>query len=173
MVNFTHQQSVYSIHLRHDGLTTGLVGFLNNLAMENIDGLKLVITSNLMLQQRYALAFSVFSFSNFVLALLSALLCAYIAPAATGSGIPEVKDYLNGVDSPVILSPNTLFVKIFGSIFVVAGGLNVGKVGPMVHIGACITSLLGQGGLLYMGAKWGTLPQGHSWSPSNLLFLIL
>jgi chloride channel 7 len=35
------------------GLTTGLVGFFNNLAVENIAGLKLVITSNLMLQQRY------------------------------------------------------------------------------------------------------------------------
>lgn len=136
------------------GLTTGLVGFFNNLAVENIAGYKLVVTSNYMLQQRYGLAFAVFACSNFVLSLLSALLCAYIAPAAAGSGIPEVKAYLNGVDAPVILSPSTLFVKIFGSIFAVAGGLDVGKEGPMVHTGACIASLLGQGGSKRYHLTW-------------------
>jgi chloride channel 7 len=33
-----------------NGLTTGLVGFFNNLAVENIAGFKLAITSSLMLQ---------------------------------------------------------------------------------------------------------------------------
>lgn len=136
------------------GVITGLIGFVTNLAVENIAGFKLVVTSNYMLQERYALAFAVFASSNFVLALLSALLCAYIAPAAAGSGIPEVKAYLNGVDAPVILSPSTLFVKIFGSTFAVAGGLDVGKAGPMVHIGACIASLLGQGGSKHYHLTW-------------------
>ncbi|KAF5792337.1 putative chloride channel, voltage gated, chloride channel, core [Helianthus annuus] len=70
-------------------------------------------------------------------------LCVY-CPAA-GSGIPEVKAYLNGVDAHSILAPSTLFVKIFGSIFGVAVGFVVGKEGPMVHMGACIANLLGQG----------------------------
>ncbi|PWA69266.1 hypothetical protein CTI12_AA298280 [Artemisia annua] len=52
-----------------------------------------------------------------------AVLCAYIAPAATGSGIPEVKVYLNGIDACHIVAPSTLFVKIFGSIFGVVAGL--------------------------------------------------
>ena len=47
-----------------------------------------------------------------VLAVAAAALCAYIAPAAAGSGIPEVKAYLNGVDAPSILAPSTLFVKV-------------------------------------------------------------
>ena len=34
------------------GLLTGLVGFFNNLAVENIAGLKLLITSDLMLKER-------------------------------------------------------------------------------------------------------------------------
>jgi len=34
------------------GLGTGLVGFFNNLAVENIAGVKLLMTSNLMLKQR-------------------------------------------------------------------------------------------------------------------------
>ena len=47
-----------------------------------------------------------------VLAIAAAALCAYVAPAAAGSGIPEVKAYLNGVDAPSILAPATLFVKV-------------------------------------------------------------
>jgi len=38
----------------------------------------------------------------------------------------------------------------------VAGGLIVGKEGPLVHVGSCIASLLGQGGSLRYGltCKW-------------------
>lgn len=46
------------------------------------------------------------------MATVTAALCAYIAPAAAGSGIPEVKAYLNGVDAHSILAPSTLFVKV-------------------------------------------------------------
>ncbi|XP_024035983.1 chloride channel protein CLC-d isoform X3 [Citrus clementina] len=68
------------------------------------------------------------------------------APAAAGSGIPEIKGYLNGVDIHGILLFRTLIGKIFGSIGSVGGGLALGKEGPLVHTGACIASLLGQGG---------------------------
>ncbi|KAG6780125.1 hypothetical protein POTOM_012979 [Populus tomentosa] len=128
------------------GLGTGLVGFFNNLAVENIAGFKLLLTNNLMLENKYYQAFATYAGCNVVLAIAAAALCAYVAPAAAGSGIPEVKAYLNGVDAPSILAPATLFVKIFGSIFGVAAGFVVGKEGPMVHTGACIASLLGQGG---------------------------
>ncbi|WVZ14529.1 hypothetical protein V8G54_012095 [Vigna mungo] len=39
-----------------------------------------------------------------------------------------------------------LIILIFGSILGVSAGFVVGKEGPMVHTGACIASLLGQGG---------------------------
>lgn len=35
------------------GLLCGLIGFFNNLAVENIAGMKFVITSDMMLQRRY------------------------------------------------------------------------------------------------------------------------
>ncbi|CAN6458292.1 unnamed protein product [Victoria cruziana] len=136
------------------GLGTGLVGFFNNLAVENIAGFKLLITNNLMLQERYLLAFFVYAGCNLVLAALAAAICAYIAPAAAGSGIPEVKAYLNGVDAPSILAPSTLFVKIIGSIFGVSAGFVLGKEGPMVHTGACIASLLSQGGSRKYHLTW-------------------
>ncbi|CAO2042399.1 unnamed protein product [Urochloa humidicola] len=128
------------------GLCTGLVGFFNNLAVENIAGFKLLLTSDLMLKQRYFTAFLAYGGCNLVLAASAAAICAYIAPAAAGSGIPEVKAYLNGIDAYAILAPSTLFVKIFGSILGVSAGFVLGKEGPMVHTGACIANLLGQGG---------------------------
>ena len=35
------------------GVIVGLVGFFNNLAVENVAGTKFVITSNMMLERRY------------------------------------------------------------------------------------------------------------------------
>jgi H+/Cl- antiporter ClcA len=46
------------------------------------------------------------------------------------------------------------FVQILGSIGSVAGGLIVGKEGPLVHVGACIASILGQGGSVRYGMTW-------------------
>ncbi|TVU36319.1 hypothetical protein EJB05_18250 [Eragrostis curvula] len=136
------------------GLVVGVVGFFNNIAVENIAGFKLLLTSNLMLQNRYISAFVLYIGCNAVLAGAAAALCAYIAPAAAGSGIPEVKAYLNGIDAHSILAPSTLFVKIFGSILGVSAGFVLGKEGPMVHTGACVASLLGQGGSRKYGLDW-------------------
>ncbi|KAG6652373.1 hypothetical protein I3843_05G002000 [Carya illinoinensis] len=136
------------------GLSTGLVGIFNNIAVENIAGFKLLLTNNLMLKDKYYQAFVAYAGCNMVLAIAAAALCAYIAPAAAGSGIPEVKAYLNGIDAHSILAPSTLFVKIFGSIFGVAAGFVVGKEGPMVHTGACVASLLGQGGSRKYRLTW-------------------
>ncbi|CAA2963711.1 chloride channel CLC-c-like [Olea europaea subsp. europaea] len=136
------------------GLSTALVGFFNNLAVENIAGFKLLLTSNLMLADKYYQAFAAFAGLNMILAICAGVLCALIAPAAAGSGIPEVKAYLNGVDAHSILAPSTLLVKIFGSVFGVAAGFVVGKEGPMVHTGACIANLLGQGGSRKYHLTW-------------------
>ncbi|PON61839.1 Chloride channel [Parasponia andersonii] len=106
------------------------------------------------LDYEYFQAFAAYVGCNMILAFAAAVLCAYIAPAAAGSGIPEVKAYLNGIDAYSILAPSTLFVKIFGSIFGVAAGFVVGKEGPMVHTGACIASLLGQGGSRKYRLTW-------------------
>nr|CAD1825816.1 unnamed protein product [Ananas comosus var. bracteatus] len=128
------------------GALAGAAGFLTNLAIENIAGVKFVVTSNMMLADRHLWAFGVFAASNFVLTMFAAVITAFFAPAAAGSGIPEVKAYLNGVDAPEIFSPRTLVVKVVGCIAAVSSSLHVGKAGPLVHTGACIASILGQGG---------------------------
>ncbi|KAK8936435.1 putative chloride channel-like protein CLC-g [Platanthera zijinensis] len=88
--------------------------------------------------------------------MFSVTITSYIAPAAAGSGIPEVRAYLNGVDAPDIFSTSTLLVKIVGCIAAVSSSLHVGKAGPMVHVGACIAALFDNERLhkYHLTGKW-------------------
>lgn len=136
------------------GLLTGLIATLINLAVENIAGYKLLIVSNYVEQERYMMGLVVLTGANFLLTLSATVLVVSFAPAAAGPGIPEIKAYLNGIDTPNMYGAPTLFVKIIGSIGAVSAGLDLGKEGPLVHIGACIASLLGQGGTEKHRVKW-------------------
>ncbi|KJE89695.1 hypothetical protein CAOG_001129 [Capsaspora owczarzaki ATCC 30864] len=71
-----------------------------------------------------------------------ALVLVFIAPAATGSGIPEVIGYLNGVAIPGLVSFKTLIVKILGTGLAVGSGLMCDPEGPTVHIGASLSVVL-------------------------------
>ncbi|KAF9596629.1 hypothetical protein IFM89_012752 [Coptis chinensis] len=103
---------------------------------------------------KFGTAFGVFTTSNLLLTLFSSIITAFVSPTAAGSGIPEVKAYLNGVDVPGIFSFRTLVIKIIGNIAAVSSSLVVGKAGPMVHTGACIAALLAQGGSRKYGLTW-------------------
>lgn len=74
-----------------------------------------------------------------------AALFVYIEPAASGSGIPEIKCFLNGIDLPRVVRLKTLFCKIMGVIFSVASGLPLGMEGPMIHSGAIVAASISQG----------------------------
>ncbi|KAJ4752028.1 Chloride channel protein [Rhynchospora pubera] len=128
------------------GLLTGVIASGINLAIENIAGYKMLTVVNLVREKRYWAGFWYFTGVNFALTAFAATLCVLFAPTAAGPGIPEIKAYLNGVDTPNMYGANVLIVKIFGSIGAVSAGLDLGKEGPLVHIGACISSLLSQGG---------------------------
>ncbi|XP_016150424.1 chloride transport protein 6-like [Sinocyclocheilus grahami] len=67
-----------------------------------------------------------------------------VEPVAAGSGIPEIKSYLNGVKIPGIVRLRTFICKVTGVLFAVAGGLFVGKEGPMIHSGAILGAGLPQ-----------------------------
>jgi chloride channel 7 len=45
-----------------------------------------------------------------------------------------------------VIDSEIFHMQIFGSILGVSAGFVLGKEGPMVHTGACIANLLGQGG---------------------------
>ncbi|XP_020258097.1 chloride channel protein CLC-d isoform X2 [Asparagus officinalis] len=125
------------------GIGTGVAAVFINLAVENFSGWKYAATFSI-IQHSYFAGFLVFVMFNLALVFSSVYIITQFAPAAAGSGIPEIKGYLNGVDTHGILLLRTLIGKIFGSIGSVGGGLALGKEGPLVHTGACIASLLGQ-----------------------------
>lgn len=77
--------------------------------------------------------------------LIGAILVTYVEPVAAGSGIPQVKCYLNGVKVPRVVRIKTLAVKILGVISTVVGGLAGGKEGPMIHSGAVVAAGVSQG----------------------------
>ena len=79
-----------------------------------------------------------YSITCVVLAILSSLLCVGWIPQAAGSGIPEVKAYLNGVRVRKFNSLPLLLVKIVGTILSVSSSLALGMEGPLVHIGAIV-----------------------------------
>ncbi|XP_026660213.1 chloride channel protein CLC-b-like [Phoenix dactylifera] len=140
------------------GLLTGVIASLINLAIENIAGIKMLLMARLVNEKRYINGFVYFAGANFALTMVAATLCVVFAPTAAGPGIPEIKAYLNGVDTPNMFVASTLIVKIIGSIVAVSAGLDLGKEGPLVHIGACLASLLGQGGSDDYHLKWRWLP---------------
>lgn len=91
------------------------------------------------------------AFYLFSLAMASiAGICVWISPRAAGSGIPEVKAYLNGSSMPALFYFKTLISKLVGVIGAVAGSFMVGKEGPMVHSGAAIASQIGRGGIKFL-----------------------
>ncbi|KAL0344124.1 UNVERIFIED_CONTAM: Chloride channel protein CLC-b [Sesamum angustifolium] len=136
------------------GLLTGGIATLINLSVENITGYKLLAVVRYIEQERYLMGFLYMAGANFLLTLVAAVLVVCFAPTAAGPGIPEIKAYLNGVDTPNMFGATTLFVKIIGSIGAVSAGLDLGKEGPLVHIGSCIASLLGQGGPDNYRIRW-------------------
>ncbi|XP_048761275.2 H(+)/Cl(-) exchange transporter 7-like [Ostrea edulis] len=79
------------------------------------------------------------------LVFVAAVLTACFEPVAAGSGIPQIKCYLNGVKVPHVVRLKTIVVKVIGVVCSVAGGLIVGKEGPMIHSGAVIAAGISQG----------------------------
>ncbi|KAJ6431400.1 hypothetical protein OIU84_018812 [Salix udensis] len=137
------------------GIGTGLAAVFINISVENFAGWKFALTFSI-IQRSYFAGFVIYVLINLILVFSSVYIVTHFAPAAAGSGIPEIKGYLNGLDIHGILLFRTLIGKIFGSIGSVGGGLALGKEGPLVHTGACIASLLGQGGSskYHLSSRW-------------------
>lgn len=84
---------------------------------------------------------------NLLLAFGSSVSLFLISPAAAGSGIPDVKAYLNGVEHPAFrnfFTVETFVAKVIGSALAVASSLVMGKEGPMLHAGSILAVILGK-----------------------------
>ncbi|XP_068184079.1 H(+)/Cl(-) exchange transporter 6 isoform X2 [Antennarius striatus] len=129
------------------GVTVGLVGLFVDFFVRLFTNIKFSVVADsvercsdkgcLVLSLLELLAFNMtFIFIAGVLVL--------IEPLAGGSGIPEIKSYLNGVKIPGVVRLRTFLCKATGVVFSVAGGLFVGKEGPMIHSGAIVGAGLPQ-----------------------------
>lgn len=70
---------------------------------------------------RYIAGFIFFTGTNFFLTLSACVLCVFFAPTAAGPGIPEIKAYLNGVDTPKMFDATSLIVKVSSIYFLWLG----------------------------------------------------
>ncbi|XP_013381142.1 H(+)/Cl(-) exchange transporter 7 [Lingula anatina] len=137
-------------------LVMGLIGILTGIVASGID-----YFIDLLSQLKYKLItdyinkcinnsclsipFVLFVSLNAGAVLIASILVAYVEPQAGGSGIPQIKCYLNGVKIPRVVRIKTLVSKCIGVVFSVVGGLAVGKEGPMIHSGAVIAAGISQG----------------------------
>nr|XP_020637813.1 chloride transport protein 6 [Pogona vitticeps] len=129
------------------GVSTGMVGLFVDFFVRLFSRLKFRIVQNSVEEcsEKGCLAVSLLELMGFNLTFVFlASLLVLIQPVAAGSGIPEIKCYLNGVKVPGIVRLRTLVCKALGVLFSVAGGLFVGKEGPMIHSGAVVGAGLPQ-----------------------------
>lgn len=75
---------------------TGLAAVFINISVENFAGWKFALTFAI-IQKSYVAGFLVYILINLVLVYSSVYIITQFAPAAAGSGIPEIKGYLNGI----------------------------------------------------------------------------
>ena len=123
------------------GVAVGIFAFLIKLAVENLTALKFATTQRA-LEHGSGAAFLAFLAISLCYGLLSSLLIVFVEKTAAGSGIPEVKAFLNGTNTPRFLTPLAGLVKIVGICFSVSSGLIIGREGPLIHIGAIIGNLV-------------------------------
>ncbi|KAM4812329.1 H(+)/Cl(-) exchange transporter 7 isoform X4 [Ictidomys tridecemlineatus] len=131
------------------GILTGLVACFIDIVVENLAGLKYrVIKDNIdKFTEKGGLSFSLLLWAtlNAAFVFLGSVIVAFVEPVAAGSGIPQIKCFLNGVKIPHVVRLKTLVIKVSGVILSVVGGLAVGKEGPMIHSGSVIAAGISQG----------------------------
>ncbi|TNN58350.1 Chloride channel protein ClC-Kb [Liparis tanakae] len=78
------------------------------------------------------------------MAVLSFLMDLSVAKLLRGSGIPEVRTMLAGIEMPQYLSLTNMFSKFLGLICTLAAGSTIflGKVGPFVHLSTMVGAYL-------------------------------
>ncbi|XP_055043271.2 chloride channel K [Misgurnus anguillicaudatus] len=81
-----------------------------------------------------------------------------ICPSSAGSGVPEARAILLGMDMPDYLSLSNLFAKVVGMTCTLASGSTVflGKVGPFVHLSTMVGAFMNRLHVSCRGGKQRT-----------------
>ncbi|KAH0814874.1 hypothetical protein GEV33_007918 [Tenebrio molitor] len=131
------------------GMITAFIACAIDISIEELSQLKYASLSHYVdtyvTEGKLHIPYFLWVLYNVVPVLIGSALVAYVEPVAAGSGIPQVKCYLNGVKIPRVVRIKTLFVKSVGVVCSVVGGLAGGKEGPMIHSGAVVAAGISQG----------------------------
>ncbi|MCI4385465.1 hypothetical protein PGIGA_G00050760 [Pangasianodon gigas] len=131
------------------GILTGLIACFIDVVVEKLAGVKYKVVKEdiekFTEDGGLSVSLLLWVVLNSAFVMLGSIIVAFIEPIAAGSGIPQIKCYLNGVKMPRVVRLKTLVVKVCGVICSVVGGLAVGKEGPMIHSGAVVAAGVSQG----------------------------
>ncbi len=132
------------------GLLIAFTGSFVSVFTETLTAWKLESCYKLMEEGNVGAAFFAYQFLSMFLVLCAGVLC-WKEPAAAGSGIPEIKAYLNGINLSHVIRMPVLLAKVVGMCFSCASGLPLGKEGPMIHAGSIIGGAVSQGNTINLG----------------------
>uniref|UniRef100_A0A383VTF4 Chloride channel protein n=1 Tax=Tetradesmus obliquus TaxID=3088 RepID=A0A383VTF4_TETOB len=143
---------------------TAVMGFLQSMLVASLYHMRSTLVIDIVsLHEAWIPKFFKFLGFNLLLAFGASLSLFLISPAAAGSGIPDVKAYLNGVESPVFrnfFTIKTFVAKVIGSALAVGSSLVMGKEGPMLHAGSILAVILGSSNWFKQkmdaASHWGT-----------------
>ncbi|EGG24402.1 chloride channel protein [Cavenderia fasciculata] len=121
------------------GITIALMGMACDMALKELDALRRYLLPAVHTGVKYnlydALIFVAYSVT---LSFVSVSCISFISPYAVGSGIPEIKSILSGINLSRVLGVKTLVSKLLGMVCATAAGLTIGRTGPFMHASAII-----------------------------------
>ncbi|GAM29080.1 hypothetical protein SAMD00019534_122560 [Acytostelium subglobosum LB1] len=126
------------------GVVVGCVAYLVKQSVEFVNEFKFSTSERYTEEGKKIPAFFVYYSINLLFGVLASLIIIPVGQISSGSGIPEVKGYLNGIRIPQSMNAKTLIGKAVSLIFAYSSGLVLGPEGPMIHIGSMVGGAIGQ-----------------------------
>ncbi|EGC37557.1 hypothetical protein DICPUDRAFT_53930 [Dictyostelium purpureum] len=123
------------------GILVAIMGLFCDFLLMELSALRTFITSQHQNGQNVRYDFIeglIFVGYSVAFAFFSVCCISFISPYAVGSGIPEMKSIMSGINLSRVLGLKTLVSKIGGMVCATAAGLTIGRTGPFMHASAII-----------------------------------
>ena len=135
--NFVYMESWIFLLLL--GVTSALTIILIDFMFVRLDALKLLVKDKI---SNTALSFFLWILLSAAFSAVGSGCVYFISPHSAGSGLPEMKSVISGVNMKHYLSFRTIVAKMWGLAFCYASSLSIGRTGPYSHICSAIATQL-------------------------------